>query len=111
MGQPKIQIAFDGWMSSVTLIKVASVIADYEKVSTDEEIGFNGVVQPLNAEQLQLKPLDQRSWQWLMIHTRPDVFLKNGDFIKYDGKEFKVMEKKDYSLNNYIEYHIVKSYE
>ena len=111
MPLPQIQIAFNGWQSSVVLKKLTSLIVDFEKVTSEQDFNFSGVVQPLMAEELRLKPLDQRSWEWLMIHTRPDISLKTGDLISYNGKEFKVMGKKDYTQNAFIEYHAVKNYE
>jgi hypothetical protein len=108
---PKIQVALNGWESSITLIKVTQSIVDYETVNTEEEISFQGVVQPLTAEALQLKPLETRSWEWLMIHTRTSAEIFTNDLIRYDGKEYKVMFEKNYSLNGYYEYHLVKDYE
>jgi hypothetical protein len=108
---PKIQVALNGWESPVTLIKVTQSIVDYETVNVEEEISFQGVVQPLTAEALQLKPLETRSWEWLMIHTRTSAEIFTNDLIRYDGKEYKVMFEKNYSLNGYYEYHLVKNYE
>lgn len=111
MSIPKIQFALDCWESPITLIKTTSSIVDYEKVENREEIVFKGVIQPLTAEALKLKPLETRSWEWLMIHTRTSAEIFTGDLIEYDGKEYKVMFEKNYSLNGYYEYHLVKNYE
>lgn len=108
---PKIQVALNGWESPITLVKITSSLVDYEKVTVRTEINFQGVVQPLTAEALQLKPLETRSWEWLMIHTRTSTEIFTGDLIEYNGNEYKVMFENDYSLNNYYEYHLVKNYE
>lgn len=93
------------------MTKVTSSIVDYEKVTTTEDVSFQGVVQPLTAEALKLKPLETRSWEWLMIHTKTSVEIFTGDLITYNGKQYKVIFEKDYSLNGYYEYHLVKNYE
>lgn len=111
MGLPKIKVALNGWESNITLNKLTSALVDYENVNTVEEISFKGVVQPLTAEALRLKPLESRSWEWLMIHTRTYSELETNDLIEYNGKKFKVMAKNDYNLNGYYEYHLVKNYE
>lgn len=111
MGLPKIKIALNGWESNITLNKITSSIVDYQKVDVIEQISFKGVIQPLTSEDLKLKPLESRSWEWLMIHTRIFSELETNDLIEYDGKKFKVMMKKDYDLNGYYEYHLVKNYE
>jgi hypothetical protein len=108
---PQIKRAFNRWQSDITMIKVAETVVDYEVVETETEFTFKGVVQPLAREELKAKPEGERSWEWLMIHTYINIELETGDKIKYQGKDFKVMAKKDYELNNYYEYHIVKDYE
>lgn len=111
MGLPKIKFALNGWEYNITLNKITSSIVDYVKQDVIEEISFKGVIQPLTAEQLRLKPLESRSWEWLMIHTRTYSELETNDLIEYEGKKYKVMMKKDYNLNGYYEYHLVKDYE
>ena len=108
---PKIQVALDCWESPITLVRVTQSIVDFETVNVETETTFQGVVQPLTAEALRLKPLESRSWEWLMIHTRTSAELNTNDLIRYNGKTYKVMFEKDYSLNGYFEYHLVKDYE
>ena len=108
---PKIQVALNGWESASTLTKITSSIVDYEKVDVTEDINFQGVVQPLSAEALRIKPLETRSWEWLMIHTKANIEIFTGDLISYNGKSYKVMFENNYSLNGYYEYHLVKNYE
>ena len=111
MAIPKIQVALNGWESAITMIKITPSNVDGEIINTGTEINFNGVVQPLTAEALRLKPLESRSWEWLMIHTRVEIELKTNDLVNYKGSDFKVMAKKDYSENGYYEYHLVRNYE
>jgi len=108
---PKIQNAFNGWESPITMIKVTQSIVDMETITVKENLSFQGVIQPLNAEALKIGTLEMRSWEWLMIHTKVNVEIQTNDLIEYEGKQYKVMFEKDYSLNNYYEYHLVKNYE
>lgn len=107
---PKIQFALNCWQSPITMIKVTQSIVDMETVNTEEEISFRGVIQPLTAEALKIRPLEERSWEWLMIHTRVSVELFTNDIIELEGKRYKVMFEKDYSRNNYFEYHLVRQF-
>tara|TARA_R110000824_G_scaffold132388_2_gene294852 strand:+ start:268 stop:603 length:336 start_codon:yes stop_codon:yes gene_type:complete len=111
MSIPKIQFALNCWQSPITLTKVTSTIVDYVKVTNNTDITFKGVIQPLTPEALKLKPLETRSWKWLMIHTGIDAEIETNDLLEYEGEQFKVMFKNDYSLNNYFEYHLVKNYD
>ena len=111
MAIPKIQFALNGWESPITLIKITQIIVDYEAVNIEENINFDGVIQLLTDEALKIRPLEERSWEWLMIHTRTNIKIFTGDLIKYNDKNYKVMFEKDYNLNGYYEYHLVKDYD
>lgn len=108
---PQIEVAFDGWETPITLIKVTQSIVDYQNVETEEAFTFKGVIQPLGPKELVIKPIGERSWEWLQIHTRIEIGLDNGDKIRYNGKKYKVMLQNNYVLNNYFEYHLVADYE
>lgn len=111
-GMPQMSAAFAGWQTRITLSRVVQVVVDGLVNDTESDITFDGTVQPLKAEAIALKPEGLRSWQWLQIHclTSPSN-LSTNDIIVYSGKRFKVMEKLDYGLNNYVEYHLVADYE
>lgn len=111
-GMPQMGAAFAGWTSRITLSKITEVIKDGLVSSVSEEICFNGVIQPLSAEKILLKPEGQRSFQWLQIHcfaTKNN--LATNDRIVYNGRKFKIMAEYDYSLDNFIEYHAIQDFE
>lgn len=109
---PQMGLAFSGWMKSVTLLKVTQTVSLGDVENSLEEICFLGVIQPLGAKSIALKPEGQRAWQWLQIHcVSSDLDLNVNDRIQFCGVNYKIMAKNDYSLNNYIEYHAVKDYE
>lgn len=111
---PQMDTAFQGWMTSFALeIVTQSTDANTGFVSESlQSINFKGTIQPLSPEEIALKPDGQRSWEWLQIHViKSNNNLKTNDKIRYNGRAFKIMAVKDYSLNNYIEYHLVADYE
>lgn len=113
-GMPKMRAAFYGWKSKITLVKVEnSIDEDGFNQPIENIFQFKGTIQPLSAEELELKPDAQRSFEWLQIHAEvgtgcEDVALKVGDKILYDSRPFRIKAKKDYTLNNYIEYHALE---
>jgi hypothetical protein len=111
MSIPKIQFALNFWEEPINMIKITQTKVDFEIVDSEVSITFKGVVQPLNAEALKIGPLEMRSWEWLMIHTRTSVELSTNDLVQLDGKKYKVMFDKNYKRNGYYEYHLVKNYE
>lgn len=104
--------AFAGWTKQITLIRIVQSIVDGLVVDAEVPWTFEGTIQPLSPKQLEIKPDGLRSFEWLQIHqvtTSHD--LTTNDKILYKGKRFKVMGTNDYSLNNYVEYHLVEDFQ
>ena len=110
-GMPKMSSTLSGWQSIIDLYVVTQTIVDGFPVPSRVLHKFRGTIQPLSPEAIKLKSEGQRSWEWLQIHVvAGDLNLSNNDVIEYNGVEFKVMAKRDYTLNGYVEYHAVKDY-
>jgi hypothetical protein len=115
-GMPQMRAAFAGWFSRITLdVITQDVSAEGYVDSIEKKYTFQGTVQPLDPEKIKLKPEGQQSWEWLQIHcvvdSNPAFNLKTNDRILFNCRKYKVMAKYDYSLNNYIEYHIIYDYQ
>lgn len=111
-GMPQMKAAFAGWFSNITVVRIAEEITDGFVETTETEVTFKGTFQPLDPEQIQLKPDGQRSWQWVQIHCLTgSLNLETNDRILFNDTKYKVMNVYDYSLNNFIEYHLVRDYE
>ena len=110
---PQMENAFAGWFMPITLTRITQTVTDDGFVATDSEnITFKGVIQPLTPKQLMLKPEGERAWKWLQIHCLAgSLNLDTSDRITYNGEKFKVMAQNDYTLNNFIEYHLCKDYQ
>jgi len=107
-----MKAVFAGWTSAINLLTIVQTIVDGLVVEVTTSVTFKGIIQPLNAQQLMLKPEGERSWQWLQIHAvEGSLNLKTNDKIQYNGFKYKVMGIWDYSLNGFIEYHIIQDYE
>lgn len=111
-GMPNMRNTLTGWEVPLTLVKIKQAINQGDVRKTEEQINFLGVWQPLRDEELQFKPEGQRSWSWYWIHAKSGTLnLQTQDKIIFQGKRYKVMSVKDYSLNGYIEYQVVGDYE
>lgn len=109
---PNMSDTLTSWLIPLELEKITQSIIDGDAVQTVTKYSFNGVWQPLRDEQLQFKPEGQRSWEWYWVHAQAgQLNLQTQDKIIFNGKRYKVMSVKDYSLNGYIEYEIIKDYE
>ena len=111
-GMPQMAMTLTGWEVPLTLVKVIQDIVDGDAVFTEQEINFLGCFQPLKDEELQFKPEGQRSWSWYWIHAKEGTLnLQTADKIIFNNKRYKVMSVKDYSLNGFIEYQIIRDFE
>lgn len=111
-GMPNMSETLTGWETSLELEIVRQSIVDGDAVMTTQRVAFQGCWQPLQMEQLQFMSEGQRSFDWYWIHAKAgSLNLQTQDKIIYNGKRYKVMKIKDYSLNGYIEYDVILDFE
>lgn len=111
-GMPQLDSALTGWEVPLTLVKVFQDIVEGDAVFTEQQINFMGCWQPLRDEELQFKPEGQRSWQWIWIHAKSsELNLQTADKVIFNDKRYKVMSVKDYSLNGFVEYQLIRDFE
>lgn len=109
---PNMAGTLSGWQVPLQLIKRKQTVTDGDVYFEDETINFMGVWQPLRDEQLISKPEGQRSWEWIWIHAVAGTLnLNTADKVTFNNKRYKVMAIKDYSLNGFIEYQLVRDYD
>lgn len=111
-GMPQMSATLTGWEVPLTLVKVIQDIVEGDAVFTEQQINFMGCWQPLRDEELQFKPEGQRSWEWIWIHSKSsELNLQTADKVIFNNKRYKVMAVKDYSLNGFVEYQLIRDFE
>lgn len=111
-GMPQMDTALTEWEVPLTLVKITQDIVEGDLVTTETQINFQGVWQPLSAEQLQLLPEGQRSWENCWLHARASQLnLETASKVIFNGKRYKITQKKDYGLNGFVEYMLIRDYE
>ena len=111
-GMPQMNTTLYGWQVPLTLIRITQNVVNGDLQTTETTINFQGVWQPLKAEALELKPEGQRSWEWVWIHAvASELNLETADKVKFNNRIYKVMQKKDYGLNGFVEYELCRDYE
>lgn len=111
-GMPNMSMALLGWEVPLELVRLTQTMDEGDVAHTEQKIKFKGVWQPLKDEALELKPDGQRSWKWFWLHVQSGTLnLETADKIIFQGQRYKVMEKKDYTLNGFVEYQLIEDYE
>lgn len=107
---PDVSDALMDWFQPMTFTLVTTEVDAFQAVETPVNFSFQGVWQPFTPEMLMIKPEGQRSWKWFTCHAQPALILNNDDVILYLGTQFRVMQKMDWKLDGYVEYHLVEDY-
>lgn len=111
-GMPQMDSTLNGWEVPLTLVKITQNVVDGDLTTTETTYNFMGVWQPLKDEALELKPEGQRSWEWIWIHAKASQLnLETADKVVFNDKRYKVIQKKDYGLNSFVEYQLCRDYE
>lgn len=108
---PNMANTITGWFLNITFEIVERTLdgADWVETTT-QTINTKGVVQPPRDKDLTILPEGTWAWEWLMLHCLPDVQLETNQYIRYDGKLYKVMAKKDWQKYGYVRYTILEAF-
>lgn len=111
-GMPQMGNTLSGWEVPLTLVKITQNVVDGDLVTSETTYNFMGVFQPLSAEQLSLLPEGQRSWENVQIHCKSSQLnLETSSKVIFNNKRYKITQKKDYGLNGYVEYMLIRDFE
>lgn len=108
---PNMGGTLPGWFLKMSLGLITKVIVNNRVQETVTNFEVMGVIQPFNAQQLEIKPEGQRAWKWHMIHCQPSFPVKPDDTIVYKGARYRIMSKWGYDDYGFCEYDAVKDYE
>lgn len=108
---PNMANTITGWFLNITFEIVERTLdgADWVETTT-QTVNTKGVVQPPRDKDLTILPEGTWAWEWLMLHCLPDVQLETNQYIRYDGKLYKVMAKKDWQKYGYVRYTILEAF-
>lgn len=107
---PNMSGTLTDWFQKITFTVITKQNIGFRIIETEEESEFMGVIQPLSAEKLQIKPEGQRSWKWWVCHALPSLVLSTDDIIVIRGQRFRVMGKSGFQDYGFCRYELVEDY-
>lgn len=107
---PSVANAVSAYFRPITLIFVRKSVVDFEVSEVRKELRCMGTIQPFGSRELKIKPEGERSWNWQMLHTTPDVSLQNDEEFTVRGVRYRVMSQRNYSAYGTIMYELVQDY-
>ncbi len=110
--EPDVSGALKDKFQLVTFTNVSKSIQAFlnQETRTDTDFWAAGP-WPFTDRQLMLKPEGERAWSWFIMIAEPGIILEVDDVAEWNGKPTRVMRLKDYSLNGFLEYHLVQDWE
>ena len=111
-GMPQVDDVLVGWEVTFLVNYSYQIKIDGEFINRSKIAKVKGVLQPLRPEEVELKPEGQRSWTWYQLHVSTEYAqMAPGNVVTINNLNYKVMALKDYSLNGYTEYHLIRDYQ
>lgn len=107
---PDVSGALRDYFQSMVFEPLQKTVTGFQVVETPSPINFRGTIQPFTGRQLMLKPEGQRAWTWYTLHSDPVLKLQVDDVVLWQGKQTRVMGRKDYTLYGYVEYELVQDW-
>lgn len=107
---PSVSETILGWFRPLQLVFVQSTVKNMEVSRSEKLRDCQGVIQPLSITKLRLKPEGERAWKWKLLHTTPDVDLKEGEEFTIKGTRYRVMGKGEYGEYGVLIYQLVEDY-
>lgn len=107
---PNMASSLMGYFQPMVFNSVAKSVEGFQLEEVGNPIYFRGTWQPLTERQLMLKPEGQRAWTWFLLHSDTALVLNVDDVVIWNGKQTRVMGRKDFSLYGYVEYSLVQDW-
>lgn len=110
---PDVSEVMNGWEVPMVANYVTQTLVDGAVVDTEVNKPIKGISQPLKAEEIALKDEGQRSWNWVLVQVREDIYgeLYPTQILIINSIPHKIMAKKDWTLDGYREYHVIRDFE
>lgn len=107
---PDVSGALQDYYQTLSFEPVLKTVNGFQVVEVGNPIVFRGTMQPLSERQLMLKPEGERAWTWWTCHSDPVLTLQVDDVVLWNGKQTRVMGRKDNTLYGFMEYQLVQDW-
>lgn len=107
---PDVSGALQDYYQAMVFEPLVKTVVGFQALEVPNPINFRGVIQPFTGRQLMLKPEGQRAWTWFLLHSDPVLTLQVDDVVLWNGKQTRVMARKDYGLYGYVVYELCQDW-
>lgn len=108
---PNMSTTLESWFQNIVVGVITKVVENNRVRESTMDFQTRGVLQPLDAQQLEIKPEGQRSWKWFILHCQPSLSLQTDDTVTIKSKRYRVMGRWGFDEYGFIKYELVQDYE
>lgn len=105
---PNLLSTLMGFEETVGLTIVKKTVVDHQLAESSKvsvPLYFEGILEPLQAKKLLIKPEGERKWKWWALFA--EIRLDVDDIVKdQQGLLFRVMSIQDWRQGGYYEYEL-----
>lgn len=95
MSFPKFGAEFNDWNEIGKFTLVTKAMVDFETQEIGDSVIFSGILYPMKAQQIALKPEGQRAWKWWGLISEKELSVD--DVVEYHDIQYRVFAKTDWS--------------
>lgn len=106
---PDVSGALRDWFQPMTFTKIVKSVLNFKLVETVTNVDFLGVVDP-GSQPLKMMTNGQRKWNSFTCYTQPGVPLEPDDVVVYLGTRYRVKNKFDYTIYQYVRYELEQDF-
>ena len=112
---PSMRGTLAGWAKPIVIGVVTTTIAsegdnDGQAQPSVRDVRTSGVLQPGDAEKLEIGAEGERSWANWVLHVYPQLDVPTDTRLQIEGKFYRVTGRTDYNANGFIRYDLAEDY-
>jgi hypothetical protein len=108
---PNMRSAIINWFRPLQAILITTSIVDGESREVRRPFNTAGILLPMKARYIALKPEGQRAWRWFVLHVGREIELKPNDIIIRKNVPYRVMGRWGYEDYGWIRYELKEDFE
>ncbi len=108
---PSVRGTLLGWFRPLTMVFVKTTVTDGHAKPIEYELKTSGMIQAGDPEKLEMKAEGERSWEWFVLHTLPNVQMQTDDRVSIRGVKFRVMNRTDWADYGFMRYDCIRDYQ
>lgn len=105
---PSVEGALENYYQRMSFISIVKSVVNFQLVETPTTTNFWGVIFPMTDNQLKMMPEGQRTqWQYFKMFAQATVELKPDEVVSWLGIQYRVLDRKDFTVYSYMEYTLI----